>query len=329
MTLEDVAKASGSSRATVSRFVNGDPRVSPRTADKISKAIETLGYVSNPSARALAGGTSKTIGLVFMESFRDLFRNSFWGEVVDAVSDVLWSENFQVAFLVNDRAKQDKVRAYLQQRHVDGVIVMSTSTERDLSATLTQEGFPCVVFGGVPGSGSVPTVDVDNTAVGAMAAGVLLKRGVRRPVVIAGRDDMQVSEVRVRGFIEEMKVAGITITPRDIASGGFTEEGGAAAMRQLARSHPDLDGVFAASDRMAIAAMDVVQDYGRRVPEDVAVVGVDGSSLGDLVRPGLTSIGADWTAIGHELAEQMLGALAGDPPTAVLHQPQLVQRHSA
>ena len=123
VTLEDVAEASGYSRATVSRVVNGDPRVDPLIVAAVTKAVDKLGYVSNLSARSLAGGSSNTIGLVFMESFRDLFRNSFWGEVVDAVSTILWSANYQVAFLVDDRARRDRVLAYLRQRHVDGVIL--------------------------------------------------------------------------------------------------------------------------------------------------------------------------------------------------------------
>ena len=100
-------------------------------------------------------------------------------------------------------------------------------------------------------------------------------------------------------------------------------------MRALLQSRPKLDGVFAESDRMAIAAIGVLQDSGRQVPGDVAVVGVDGSSMGELMRPRLTSVGADWPAIGHELAEMTLGSIRGDAPTKVLHLPRLIERDSA
>ncbi len=328
VTLEDVARASGYSRATVSRVVNGDPRVDPVIAASVEKHVAKLGYVSNPSARALAGGSSRTIGLVFAETFLELFRNPFWGQLVEPVSNVLWQENYQVSFLVNDRARHDQVLTYLRQRHVDGVILMSLTTESDLTNALAREGFPCVVVGEPEAGVLVPAIDMDNVAVGRLAAERLLEAGAKHPVAIAGRTDMRVSDRRISGFTAGLRNAGIRLASTRVKAGDFTEDGGAAAMAELLATHPDLDAVFAANDRMAIGAMNVLQELGRKIPAEIKVVGVDGSGLGELPRPRLTSVGGDWTAFGHSMAQLMLGALRGDAPTTVLHHPTLIDRDS-
>lgn len=329
VTLEDVAEACGYSRATVSRVVNGDPRVNPAIARAVEKAVASLGYVSNQSARALAGGASMTVGLVFLESFRDLFRNPFWGEVVDSLSTVLWKANYQVAFLVNDGSERNRVRAYLRQRHVDAVIVMTSPNDATLIRDLVAEGLPCTVFGSPPLDLAIPAVEIGNIQMGAIAAERLFAKGSRRPVMIAGIPDSEASVMRVDGFLTRARELGLHVSEGEVLPGHFTEAGGAKAMRQLLASHPDLDAVFAASDRMALGAMEVLEDEGRRIPEDIKVIGVDGTAMGELARPKLTSIGADRQAIGHDLAELTLKALRGEEPSRIVRFPHLVERETA
>lgn len=329
VTLEDVARASGYSRATVSRVVNKHASVDRQIAQKVDEAIEALGYVTNPSARALAGGATMTIGLVFTEPFRELFRNPYWGAVVEGISAVLWEAEYQMVFLIRDELQRRRVETYLMQHHVDGVVLVSAPRDDDLESTLVKRGFPVVLCGTPFDPSAMSSATIDELQVGRVAAQRLVARGCRNPVVISGRDDMRESHIRPQSFVDSVGDSGIILSPDRILSGDFTEAGGSRAMSELLDRVPDLDGVFACSDRMAIGALNELHERGRRVPDDVALIGVDGTLLGDSARPRLTSVGCDMHGLGRELAALILGAIQGDSVKRVIFPPYLVVRETA
>lgn len=328
-TLEDVARACGYSRATVSRVVNGAESVDPKIAKVVQAAIKETGYVANRAARALAGSASQNIGLAFTEGFREIFRNPFWGEIVEGISSVLYEHHYQETFLNRTRASAAEIETYLVQRRVDGVIFLNSSSRDPLITRLEAEGLPLVVFGSHFAGGRVGTVTLDDTEVGHIAAQRLLERGCKYPVAIAGRADLRVSGQRVNGFSKALTDSGVKFDTGRVMRGDFTVDGGRQAMAKLLSTHKKIDSVFASSDLMAMGALDSLIDAGIRIPDDICVIGVDGTDLGELSRPRLTSIAGPSFEMGKALAELTLDAIEGKPHRRIVFAPALVERDSA
>ena len=327
MTLEDVARACGYSRATVSRVVNGHASVDPEIAEAVRDAVRRTGYSVNAAARALAGGSARIVGLVFAESFRELFQNPYWGELVEGLSTTLAAHGYRETFLVRDR--RHDLDTALVHGSLDAVVIMSPMPEDRLEARLVRAGTPVIVFGRPTQPRRTPSADIDEEATGALAARALLERGCRHPVVISGRPDMQVSARRVRGFVDACNAAGVTVDESRIAEGDFTTAGGLAATRRLLAGRRRIDAIFACSDRMALGALRALHERGRTVPDEVAVIGVDGTLLGEQAQPPITSVGAELTAVGAELGRLTIEAIQGEPVRHAVFAPRVIPRASA
>lgn len=327
VTLEDIARECGYSRATVSRVVNGQANVDPIIAAAVQAAVSRTGYSVNAAARSLAGGASHNIGLVFAEGFRELFQNPYWGEVVEGLSSTLAEHGYRETFLVRDQRQQ--LDTFLAQRGLDAVVIMSPAPDDQIERELLRLRIPTVVFGRPSSASRVSSAAIDEEAAGALAAQRLLTLQRRHPVVIAGRDDMQVSARRVAGFVAGYAEQGLSVEPTRIAHGEFTVAGGYRAMHALLAGRRKVDAVFACSDRMALGALQALHERGLAVPDDVAVIGVDGTVLGEHAQPRLTSVGADLDAIGRELAALTLEAIAAAPVRMVEFAPALILRDSA
>jgi DNA-binding LacI/PurR family transcriptional regulator len=327
VTLEDVARASGYSRATVSRVVNAQSSVDPAISKAVRAAIRRTGYSVNTAARTLAGGASRNVGLVFAEGFRELFQNPYWGEIVEGLSLELAEHGYRETFLVRDQ--QHRLDDYLAQRTLDAVVIMSPEPGDGLEVRLNRLGIPTVVFGQPSRPARTASVMIDEEECGALAARhfLLLKR--LRPVVISGRSDMQVSQRRVDGFTAACTAAGIPVAAERIADGDFTAAGGYRAMHALLAKGIEIDAVFACSDRMALGALQALHEQAREVPDQVAVVGVDGTVLGEQSQPRLTSVGADLERLGHALGALTLEAIQGTKARTQIFEPLLVRRETA
>jgi DNA-binding LacI/PurR family transcriptional regulator len=190
-----------------------------------------------------------------------------------------------------------------------------------------QAGLPAV-YGGRP-LHFEPTwyVDSDNLGGARLATEHLIGLGRTRIVTITGQLGTEVGEARHRGYREAMIMAGLT--PHGVTEGDFTEAGGAAAMKTLLDSHPDLDAVFAASDNMAAGALRVLADAGRSVPADVAVVGFDNLGIAQRTDPPLTTVHQSIQALGKEMARMLIGLIAGQERTSIILPTRLVVRDSA
>jgi DNA-binding LacI/PurR family transcriptional regulator len=301
-TLDAVAREAGVSRATVSRVVNGSPKVSAEVRRTVERAVTKLGYVPNPAARSLVTRRSDSVGLVITEPAGRLFEDPFFPRLLRGISAELSARNLQLVLLMpEDRDAEQRLERYLAAGHVDGVVLVSLHGADPLPGHLQARGVPMVVGGRPPAGVSASYVDVDNGEAARSAVRHLAALGRRRIATIAGPQDMGVGVDRLEGYLEGLAEAGF---PRDtalVATADFTYEGGAAAMRRLLETAPDLDAVFAASDLMGAGALSVLRAAGRRVPEDVAVVGFDDSPLAAAMEPGLTSVRQPIEEMGREL----------------------------
>jgi DNA-binding LacI/PurR family transcriptional regulator len=328
-TLEQVAALAGVSRATVSRVVNGSPKVLPDTVAAVERAIGELGYIPNRAARALVTRRTDSVALVVPEPDSRVFSDPFFAGILRGVSMTLAPTSSQLVLLIEPAEGDDqRLLRYLRGGHVDGAIIVSHHGRDNVLQELAHLPLP-IVFSARPLGVEVPvaSVDVDNVAGARTAVEYLLSKGRRKIGTIAGPLDMTAGLDRLTGYQEVAAEAGM---PEAVAYGDFTADGGEQAAVKLFAGYPDLDGLFVASDLMATAALRVLSELGRRVPEDVAVVGFDDSVMATTTTPKLTTVRQPIETLGARLAEIILAKIGGaDLTSPEIFSTELIIRGSA
>ena len=331
-TLDEVAVLAGVSRATVSRVVNDSPRVSPEARVAVHAAIEQLHYVPNRMARSLVTRRTDTIALVLSEPNSQVFSDPFFASIVHGVSAALADTELTLVLLTaRDAREQQKIGRYARQGHVDGVVLMSLHSEDLLPAVLTDAGVPLVLCGRPYDGREVAFVDADNAGGAGVATRFLLEQGRSRIATLTGPMDMIAGVDRHAGWARALTAAGRPTDPALVAHGDFTEAGGEAAMARLLEQSPDLDAVFVASDPMAVGALRALRAAGRRVPEDVAVVGFDDAEVARTCDPPLTTVAQPLDRMTRQLTEllqRQIDGVAG-PAESRVCATELVRRASA
>ncbi|MDT0319558.1 MULTISPECIES: LacI family DNA-binding transcriptional regulator [unclassified Streptomyces] len=331
-TLEQVAARAGVGRGTVSRVINGSPRVSDRTRAAVEQAIADLGYVPHQAARALAANRSNAIALVVPEAEGRLFSEPFFSGIIRGVSAELADTDIQL-LLTLIRAPRERARfaQYAASDRVDGVLLVSVHGDDPLPDQLAEMGLPVVMTGRRSENEPVPYVDCDNVGGAQLAVEHLLGRGRSTVATISGPSDMYAARCRLEGYREALRAAGKGPDDELVAGGDFTEESGYAAMRELLRRRPALDAVFCASDPMAMGARRALRELGRSVPGDVALVGFDDSALARHMDPPLTSVRQPTEGMGRAMTRALLQLInEGDQDRPHLLLPtELVRRASS
>ncbi|WP_086518546.1 LacI family DNA-binding transcriptional regulator [Clavibacter michiganensis] len=314
-----VGALAGVSRATVSRVVNGSAKVAPGAVAAVEAAIAQLDYVPNRAARSLAGRRTNALALVMPEQTERVFADPFFASLIQGAMAHLATTEHTLTLLISSPAQAEKTRRFLLGGNVDGVLVVSHHSG-DATFSGLRDRLP-VVFAGRPlreDDRDAPTVDVDNVGAARVATEHLIARGRTRIATVAGRQDMPAGIDRLRGFQEAMTAAGLD--PTLVEVGDFSPASGADAMRALLARGEPIDGVFAASDRMAAGVYTALRERGLRVPEDVGVVGFDDDYLAESAVPPLTTVRQPNQEFGRAMAEVLLRLVAGeavDPLTLV------------
>jgi DNA-binding LacI/PurR family transcriptional regulator len=304
--LEDVAARAGVSRATVSRVVNGQASVAPELREKVQRAVDELGYVPNQAARSLMTRRTDSIALVAAEPDVRVFGDPFFGGIVRGVSLEAMGLGLQLVLLMAQSHEDlERVKRYLRSAPVDGVMLISEhESEQPLSVMLQEVGIPLVIGGRpMPGDADAMFVDNDNVGGARLAAQRLAGLGRSRIATIAGPQDMSAGVDRLQGFREGL---GPVFSPDLVEYADFTQQGGEEAAARLLQRAPDLDALFASSDLTALGALAALRRAGRRVPEDVALVGFDDNEFAQTTDPPLTTVRQDPTLQGRMMVRLYL-----------------------
>ncbi|MDX3579972.1 MULTISPECIES: LacI family DNA-binding transcriptional regulator [unclassified Streptomyces] len=318
-TLEAVAERAGVSRATVSRVVNGGDGVREPLVERVRQAVEELGYVPNQAARSLVTKRHDAVAVVIAEPETRVFADPFFALQLRGISKELTAHDNQLVLLLTEgRDDHARVARYLAGGHVDGALVFSLHLDDPLPGLIQGAGVP-TVFGGRPGwsdgTRDVVYVDSDNRGGARDAVRLLAGLGRTRIAHITGPLDQTSAADRLDGYREVMG----DVDPGLVVESDFTPGGGERAMRALLERRPDVDAVFAANDLSASGAVRVLREVGRRVPEDVAVVGFDDMMpVAEQTDPPLTTVRQDIEEMGRIMARLLLRRLErrapeGDP----------------
>jgi DNA-binding LacI/PurR family transcriptional regulator len=309
-TLGEVAALAGVSIATASRVLNNSAPVSVQARRQVREAVVRLGYVRHRAAPASPRGRVRSVAAVVCANSLRFFADAFFAQVVTAATDVCAAKDVPMMVLVAPDDRVATVERYLQSGHVDGVLLLASHGQHPLAVSLPAAGLAVTLVGRPLCATRAPYVDVDNHGGARQAVEHLVNRGRRTVATIAGRQDMSAGVDRLAGYREVLDAAGLSPT---VAYGDFTHASGVHAMSRLLDQRPGLDAVFVASDIMAAGALHALRKSGRRVPEDVAVVGFDDLPLAQHTQPPLTTVRQPLERVGAAAAELLLTALDGIP----------------
>lgn len=326
-TLESVAARAGVSRATAGRVLAGSPTVGEQAREAVLRAAAELSYVTNRAARSLMTRRSDSIAFVVAESEERFFGDPHFALMLRGAHTTVAEQDVQLVFtILSGTAERDRFERFARGGHLDGVILLSLHGDDPLPRRLREAGVPVVLSGRpytqVPG---LCYVDSDNVDGARSAAALLADRGRRRLATITGPLDMTASIDRRDGFDQELAERGLA--GYGALEGDFSVDGGRRAMRELLAAAPDIDGVFAANDLMAIGALLALAEAGREVPGDVALIGFDDAPMATSSRPALTTVRQHVARMGATLATALLNEIErGEPDQPVILPTEIVLR---
>ncbi len=329
MNLEEIAKITGVSRSTVSRVVNDDPNVSDQTRLKVMEVVRRLNYQPNAAARSLAAGRNRVLGLVIPERVASLFIDPYFPILIQGISAACNANDHSIMlWLAEPDYERRTIRKVVHSNLIDGVVVASMLNDDPVVEALADGALPFLLVGRHPTRANINYVDVDNAAGAREAVTHLLRLGRRRIATITGPHNMIAGVDRREGYLAALRLRGLPAEPSLIAEGDFTEGGGYVAMQRLLSSNPD--AVFAASDITALGALRALKEAGRRVPEDVAVVGFDDMPFAAHTDPSLTTVRQPVHRTGMMAAETLIDLIENpsDQPRRIVLPTEMVIRAS-
>ena len=310
VTSQDVARRAGVSQSAVSRVFTPGASFSEKTAAKVRRAADELGYRPNVLARSLITGRSRIIGLVVA-----YLENYFYPDALERLSNALQAEGYHVLVFFARQTAGD-IEDILQEildYQVDGIVVASVALSSQLATRCRAAGIPVVLFNRSQDGPRLPTVTSDNYAGGREIARFLAAGGHRRFGYIAGWEGASTQRDREAGYRAGLRDAGCEIRAREVGNYQFAAAQEAARRMFAGADHPD--AVFVANDHMAFATMDVLRfELGLRVPDDVSVIGFDDVPPAAWYAYDLTTVRQEASAMVAETV-RMLRANIEDPGT--------------
>jgi DNA-binding LacI/PurR family transcriptional regulator len=328
-TIQDVARVAGVAASTVSRYLNGQLRVSPATEAKVVAAVSELGYVPNAQARNLARRRSGVIGFVVPE-----ISNPYFGAIADYVVEAVERHGLLV-LLCSTRSQVVRQSSYIEllaSGTIDGMLYLGSFRSNDRLAAAIRGGLPVVVVDEpIAGLPPVHTVVMDDYAGGYQATSYLVALGHRRIAFVSGPAELGSVQERYRGYCDALCKGGIDPAGQVSQSGSFTEQFGMSALPHLLAAVQPPTAAFVASDYIALGVLSAAEQHGIRVPEDLSIVGFDDIRFSQYVRPRLTTIRSpldQLAQVGVELLFEQLRDSGAKARTEVLPV-ELVIRESA
>ena len=328
VTISDVAKLAGVSHQTVSRVINNKAEVSPETRKLVLAVIEETGYRPSGLARGLATSRTATIGMVVPD-----ISNPFFSDLARGIEITAHDRGYNVFLCNTDENPQRELDALysLDQKQVDGVI-LSGLRQKGPELSKALKHFSAVVFvNRIIEDHPFPAV-MNNDRLGAReAVQHLINLGRTRVGMLLGPEFSYSGFCRQLGYNDALTAAGLPYEDELVVHGPPTVPGGADAARQLLQQSPDVDALFCYNDLVAVGAIQTCKALGRRVPDDVAIIGFDDIYLASLVTPSLSTCHVPLDEMGHQAMMLLLRQIEGktlDSPVITMS-PQLILRESA
>ncbi len=339
-TIKEVAEAAGVSTQTVSRVLNNRPDVAPETYERVQRIIAETGYSPNVFARSLTQGRSQILGVV-------AFGLDYFGpsRILTGVEEQAAEMGYSISLNLIHRPEIDDVDRLLNSlvaRQVDGVLwtIPEVGDNRAWSHAMSQDlPIPVALVGGMAGQTPLTSIGIDNRAIGRLATEHLLAGGARTVGVVTGPLHWWEAQQRQDGWREILEAHGMTAGDALVVEGDWSANSGEQALYRLLEQQPDIDAVFAGNDQMALGVLHGAHRLGRRVPDDLAVVGVDNIAEASHFWPALTTVHQPLREAGAQAVQAIVASIGRQgqtrrshetvAPQAILLRPELIIRESS
>ena len=304
VTIKDIARKAGVSHTTVSRALNGNPAIPEKTASVIREIAGELGYMPSAAARGLKTRHSGALGVLVSR-----IDNPYFGEIIqgieDAIKDTGYS-TFIASSYLDPVHEKNIIRAFSEHR-VDGVIIGSVPVERKSISLLNNYGIPAVVINNQSSWNQKYAISHDDAYGAQQVTRHLVALGHQKIAYLGNARAPRINDNRLRGFQSEMNAAGLEIDAQLICNqAGGEFENGVESMTTLLNLGKDFTAVFCFNDLVAIGALHVLQQNGKKIPADVSVVGFDNIPYSAYTSPSLTTFDQPKRSIGAEAASMLL-----------------------
>ena len=328
ITISDVARLAGVSHQTVSRVINNKPDVSPATRERVQQVVEQTGYRPSGLARGLATSHTATIGMIVPD-----ISNPFFSDIARSIETTAYDRGYNVFLCNTDEAPERELNVLysLEQKHVDGVI-LNGIRQQGSELLKALEHFPAVVFiNRLFDHRPYPAVLNKDRQGAKEAVRQLIRMGRTAIGMLTGPNFSYSGACRLLGYSDALSEAGFSIADDFLLHCPPTVPGGAAAADFIFQQHPELDALFCYNDLVAVGAIQASKRLGRRIPDDVAIIGFDDIYLAPLVSPSLSTCRVHRDELGHQAISLLLRQIDGEQleTSVVTVEPELILRESA
>lgn len=278
-TIRDVAKRANVSVSTVSRVINQKGYVHEETKVLVNKIIKDLGFIPNQLARSLTNRSSKIIGVIVPH-----IGPSFYGELLEGIESQASAYGYKIMFChtQDDPDRELEYLKFFEQYNIEGLIIASNFSNRDKLAELN---IPVVTVDHILDE-NIPSITSDNVKGGALTAKKLIETGCKNILIFRGPSFLLTTMERTIGFLNELKAHQLyaDIFDFDLVNPDFK------LIEEVLKNNPNVDGIFAFSDTLALTALNIIQKLGKKVPQDVEIIGYDNTPYSKWVTPSITTI---------------------------------------
>ncbi|MFC4242244.1 LacI family DNA-binding transcriptional regulator [Gryllotalpicola reticulitermitis] len=314
VTLKDVAARVGVTQAAVSMALAGNPRISEKTRRAVQRAAAELGYVPSSAGRALRRQSAGAIALIVPNTSHHVFGHAYFMHVLTGVSSSSNAHDAQVIVSTNTDGAEG-VNAYervIRSGSADGVIVTSAAVDDANVEALVASGLPVVLIGNFPYLPEAVSVGTDDVAASRLVTEHLITvHGRSRLLHVSGPLDHQTGIDRREGFLQAVRAHALGENAL-VLEGDMSEESGAEAVRQAHDMGVEVDGVVFANDDMAFGGMQTLRRLGRRVGDDIALVGFDDFGIARTTTPGITTMRVPAERMALAASDTLFAILAGE-----------------
>ena len=330
VTMADVARLAGVSESTVSRALTDNTLIAEATRRRIQDIARDTGFTVNPLASSLRSRRSNIVSVLITlvhertQHVSDPFMMAMLAHVADALSEAGYDMLLSKVAVHQDGWIEQIFRA----RHPAGAVLIGQSLEHAAIERAAAAGFPLVVWGARMPRQNYTTVGTDNVAGGRLATAHLIAAGCRR-IIFLGNPNLPELAPRLRGYRAAHKAAGLPTSPELIVPCAFDPGAATGCAERLARGPIAFDGIVAGSDVIAMTAIRALHSAGRRVPQDVAVVGFDDVEMAAYATPSLTTIRQDLSGGARLLVKNLIALMADQPIASIVLPAVLVVRESS
>lgn len=301
--MKQVAEKARVSTTTVSHVINNTRVVSEDARERVLAVIQELRYIPSAVARSLKNDRTHTLGMMIPNN-----SNPYFAEIIQSLEDACFELGYNI-ILCNSYDDPKKQAAYirvLMEKRIDGLILVSSGSDEELTRLLADEGIPKVLVDRELDGVAADFIEADHEDGGYQATEYLISLGHRDIACVAGPENILASAARIRGYQRALSEAGLPFKPEYLIHADFTSQGGFNAFQHLLALPVRPSAIFASNDLMAIGGICAANQAGIRIPDDLSVLGYDDIALASFSTPPLTTIAQPKQAIGRLTAEVLI-----------------------